>query len=125
MAQVVVFGLSPLLRGDVAYRGIAISDEDWGLRPWAFSHFGDKEQIGVRAYREIFALMKDYGVNAIWPAMRPGGYEFVSRPANLRLAFEENMAVGSTPGEPMMRNPNYLASQEMFDFVHEYKVVKD
>ena len=26
------------------------------------------------------------------------------------------MAVGSTPGEPMMRNPNYLASQEMFDF---------
>ena len=116
LALVVWAGFSPLLWGDVAYRGIAISDEDWGLRPWAFSHFGDKEQIGVRAYREIFALMKDYGVNAIWPAMRPGGYEFVSRPANLRLAFEENIAVGSTPSEPMMRNPNYLASQEMIDF---------
>ena len=41
-------------------------------------------------------LMKAYGVNAIWPAMRPGGYEFVSRPANLRLAFEESIAVGSS-----------------------------
>ena len=87
-ALVALVGLSSSLFGDVGYRGIAISDEDWGLRPWAFKHFGDREQIGVRAYREIFALMKAYGVNAIWPAMRPGGYEFVSRPANLRLAFE-------------------------------------
>ena len=115
-ALVALVGLSSSLFGDVGYRGIAISDEDWGLRPWAFKHFGDREQIGVRAYREIFALMKAYGVNAIWPAMRPGGYEFVSRPANLRLAFEESIAVGSSPSEPMMRNPNYLASKEMLDF---------
>ena len=86
------------------------------MRPWALRHFGDKEQIGVRAYREIFGLMKDYGVNALWPAMRPGGYEFVSRPANLRLAFESNVAVGSTAGEPMMRNPNYAKEPDKLDF---------
>lgn len=107
------------LLGDVKYRGIYVSDEDWGIRPWACRHYGDKEQLGARAYREIFDLMKEYGVNAIWPAMRPGGYEFVSRPANLRLAFEMNIAVGSTTGEPMMRNPFYLADKEKWDFASQ------
>lgn len=71
--------VSGLALGEVSYRCICISDEDVGLRPWAVEHFGEEEQLGVRAYREIFALMKDYGVNAIWPAARKGGYEFVSR----------------------------------------------
>ena len=116
LGAVALVGLSASLWADVGYRGIVISDEERGLRPWAFKHFGDKEQIGVRAYREIFGLMKEYGVNAIWPAARPGGYEFVSRPANLRLAFEEHMAVGSGSAEPMMRNPNYLADRSIWDF---------
>lgn len=108
--------LSAVALGAVNYRGIFICDEDWGLRPWACQHYGDKEQIGVSAYREIFALMKDYGVNTIWPAMRPGGYEFVSRPANINLAFEMNVTIGSSTGEPMMRNPYYTKDREKWDF---------
>ena len=108
--------LSAVAFGAVNYRGIFVCDEDWGLRPWACQHYGDKEQIGVNAYREIFAMMKEYGVNTIWPAMRAGGYEFVSRPANIQLAFEMNVTIGSSTGESMMRNPNYVKDREMWDF---------
>ena len=108
--------LSAVAFGAVNYRGIFVCDEDWGLRPWACQHYGDKEQIGVNAYREIFAMMKEYGVNTIWPAMRAGGYEFVSRPTNIQLAFEMNVTIGSSTGESMMRNPNYVKDREMWDF---------
>ena len=108
--------LSVATFGAVSYRGIYISDEDWGLRPWACQHYGDKEQIGVNAYREIFVMMKDYGVNTLWPAMRQGGYEFVSRPANIQLAFEMNITLGSSTSEPMMRNPYYTKEPEKWDF---------
>ena len=52
---------------EVKYRGIFVNDEDWSLRPWAVKHFGKKEQIGVRAYEEIFSLMEKDGLNLIWP----------------------------------------------------------
>ena len=92
----------------VKYRGIFVNDEDWGLRPWAKKHFGEREQIGVGAYKEIFSLMKRYDINLIWPAMHEGGYEFSSRKENLDLAAEYGITVGTSHCEPMLRNNCYL-----------------
>ena len=96
----------------VKYRGIFVNDEDWSLRPWAVKHFGKKEQIGVRAYREIFSLMEKDGLNLIWPAMHEGGYEFSSRPENLELAREHGIVVGTSHCEPMLRNNCYLSKED-------------
>ena len=112
----------------VKYRGIFVNDEDWSLRPWAVKHFGKKEQIGVRAYREIFSLMERDGLNLIWPAMHEGGYEFSSRPENLELARERGIVVGTSHCEPMLRNNCYLSKEDKKkwswvahrDFLEEY-----
>ena len=96
----------------VVYRGIFVNDEDWSLRPWAIRHFGKEEQIGVRAYAEIFQLMKADGLNLIWPAMHEGGYEFSSRPENLALAKEWAITIGTSHCEPMLRNNCYLSKAD-------------
>ena len=96
----------------VKYRGVFVNDEDWSLRPWAVKHFGKNEQIGTRAYSEIFSLMKDNGLNLIWPAMHEGGYEFSSRPENLALAAKEGITVGTSHCEPMLRNNCYLSKSD-------------
>ena len=97
---------------EVKYRGIFVNDEDWSLRPWAVKHFGKKEQIGVRAYEEIFSLMEKDGLNLIWPAMHEGGYEFSSRQENLELARKHGITVGTSHCEPMMRNNCYLSKED-------------
>ena len=112
----------------VKYRGIFVNDEDWSLRPWAVKHFGKKEQIGIRAYGEIFSLMERDGLNLIWPAMHEGGYEFSSRPENLELAREHGIVVGTSHCEPMLRNNCYLSKEDKKkwswvahrDFLEEY-----
>ena len=96
----------------VKYRGIFVNDEDWSLRPWAVKHFGKKEQIGTRAYEEIFSLMEKDGLNLIWPAMHEGGYEFSSRPENLELARKHGIVVGTSHCEPMLRNNCYLPKED-------------
>ena len=96
----------------VKYRGVFVNDEDWSLRPWAVKHFGKNEQIGMRAYSEIFSLMKDKGLNLIWPAMHEGGYEFSSRPENFKLADEYGIAIGTSHCEPMLRNNCYLSKSD-------------
>ena len=96
----------------VKYRGVFVNDEDWSLRPWAVKHFGKKEQIGTRAYGEIFSLMKEKGLNLIWPAMHEGGYEFSSRPENLAHAAKEGITVGTSHCEPMLRNNCYLSKSD-------------
>ena len=96
----------------VKYRGIFVNDEDWGLRPWAVKHFGKKEQIGIRAYEEIFSLMEKDGLNLIWPAMHEGGYEFSSRPENFELARKHGIVVGTSHCEPMLRNNCYLSKED-------------
>lgn len=96
----------------VKYAGIFINDEDWGLRPWAVKQFGAEEQIGLRAYDRIFALMKANGLNLLWPAMHEGGYEFVARPENMELAAKYGIRVGTSHCEPMLRNNCYLSESD-------------
>ena len=96
----------------VKYAGIFINDEDWGLRPWAVRHFGEDEQIGERAYSQIFELMRANGLNLLWPAMHEGGYEFVSRPENMALAAKYGIRIGTSHCEPMLRNNCYLSKSD-------------
>ena len=112
----------------VRHRGLFVNDEDWSLRPWAIRHFGKKEQIGARAYEEVFRLMKRDGLNLIWPAMHEGGYEFSSRPENLALATAHGITVGTSHCEPMLRNNAYIPRKQQSlwswtnhrDFVEDY-----
>ncbi len=110
----------------VKYRGLFINDEDWGLRPWAIKHFGAEEQIGVSAYKEIFSLMKEKGLNLLWPAMHEGGYEFSARPENLDLADEYGIRVGTSHCEPMLRNNCYLpkADKKKWSWVNNRDFLK-
>ena len=96
----------------VKWRGIFINDEDWSLRPWAVKHFGKKEQIGTNVYGMVFKLMKERGLNLIWPAMHEGGYEFSSRPENFNLADKHGITVGTSHCEPMLRNNCYLSKSD-------------
>ena len=96
----------------VKSRGLFINDEDWGLRPWAVKHFGKKQQIGERAYAQIFDLMRADGLNLLWPAMHEGGYEFVSRPENMALAAQYGIRIGTSHCEPMLRNNCYLSNAD-------------
>ena len=112
----------------VKYCGIFINDEDWGLRQWAVKHFGKEQQIGIRAYSQIFPLMRKCGLNLLWPAMHEGGYEFASRPENFALAAEYGIRIGTSHCEPMLRNNCYLSKDDKKkwswlkhkDFIRDY-----
>lgn len=56
----------------VAYRGIFINDEDWGLTPWSWKHYEPSErkgQIGPKTHARIFELLLRLQANTFWPAM--------------------------------------------------------
>ena len=116
------------LGGDsVKYAGIFINDEDWGLRQWAVRHFGKQQQIGERAYEQIFDLMRRDGLNLLWPAMHEGGYEFVSRPENMALAAKYGIRIGTSHCEPMLRNNCYLpkADKAKWSWLKHKDFIKD
>ena len=93
----------------VKYRGIFINDEGWCLRHWAVHNFekDGTQSLGVKSYEKIFEMMLRCRLNVIWPAMHPGGYEFVSRPENMELADKMGIVIGTSHCEPMLRNNIY------------------
>ena len=93
----------------VKYRGIFINDEGWCLRSWAVNNFekDGTKSLGAKSYEKIFELMLRCRLNVIWPAMHPGGYEFVTRPENMELADRMGIVVGTSHCEPMLRNNVY------------------
>jgi len=113
----------------VKYRGIYISDEDWGLQPWAAKTFEPEHKgIGPKTYARVFELLLRLKANTLWPAMSKGTPPFNSNPAdtspaNAALASDYAIVIGSSPAEPMLRNPatewsgldgtfNYTASRD-------------
>ena len=90
----------------VKYRGIFIGDEDWGLQPWAAKNFEPENKgIGPKTYARVFELLLRLKANTLWPAMRRGTPPFNSNPANAALAADYGIVMGSSPAEPMLRNP--------------------
>lgn len=88
----------------VAYRGIFLNDEDWGLQPWAAKTFDPARDIGPATYSRIFELMWRLKANLIWPAMHDATRAFYSVPGNAQTADDYAIVVGTSHAEPMMRN---------------------
>jgi hypothetical protein len=88
----------------VAYRGIFINDEDWGLQPWAAHTFDPSGDIGPRTYARVFELLWRLKANLIWPAMHESTRPFYTVPGNARTADDYAIVVGTSHAEPMMRN---------------------
>lgn len=89
----------------VAYRGIFLNDEDWGLQPWAAKTFEpETADIGPKTYAKIFELLLRLNANTIWPAMHPSTKAFFYYPNNTKMASLYNIVIGTSHAEPMLRN---------------------
>ncbi len=88
----------------VAYRGIFINDEDWGLQPWAAKTFDPAGDIGPTTYARVFELLWRLKANLIWPAMHESTKPFYAIPDNAQVADDYAIVVGTSHAEPMMRN---------------------
>ncbi|WP_281336189.1 glycosyl hydrolase 115 family protein [Flavobacterium eburneipallidum] len=89
----------------VAYRGIFLNDEDWGLEPWAEKTFEPEVgNIGPKTYEKIFQLLLRLKANTIWPAMHPSTKGFFTLAGNKEMAQKYHIVIGSSHAEPMLRN---------------------
>lgn len=103
----------------VAYRGIFLNDEDWGLTPWSSTNYepkmraaagGDatprKGEIGPYTHDRIFELLLRLKANTFWPAMHECSVPFYLVDGNQEKAEKYGILVGTSHCEPMMRNTN-------------------
>ncbi|WP_273162425.1 glycosyl hydrolase 115 family protein [Massilia timonae] len=88
----------------VAWRGIFINDEDWGLQPWAARTHDPAKDIGPHTYARVFELMWRLKANLLWPAMHDSTRAFYTIPGNAQAADDHAIVVGTSHAEPMMRN---------------------
>ncbi len=89
---------------DVAYRGIFLNDEDWGLKPWAEKNFepevGDP---GPKTYSKIFELLLRLRANTIWPAMHEVTKSFHTIEGNRAAADSFAIVISTSHCEQMLR----------------------
>lgn len=113
----------------VAYRGIFINDEDWGLTPWSWKHYEPSErkgQIGPKTHARIFELLLRLRANTFWPAMHECSIPFFFTEGNKEMADKYAIYLGTSHCEPMMRNTNgewKIARKGEYDYVHNRKNV--
>ena len=87
----------------VAWRGISLNNEDWGLRPWAHERMDTrlrKGDIGPRTYKKIFELLLRLRANMIWPASGEGTTAFARVKGNREVADSCDIVVGSSSRLP-------------------------
>lgn len=99
-------GFSMFRKPSVAYRGIFLNDEDWGLQPWSSSTFEPAARgvIGPKTYGRIFELLLRLRANTVWPAMHETTVPFYCVPGNKEMADKYGIVVGTSHCEPLMRN---------------------
>lgn len=83
----------------VAYRGIFINDEDWGILPWSGG------VIGAETNERIFQLMLRLRANYYWPAMHEVSTPFFTIEGNREMAHKYGIYVGGSHCEPMGTSP--------------------
>lgn len=83
----------------VAYRGIFINDEDWGILPWSGG------TIGPETNEKIFQLLLRLHANTYWPAMHEVSKPFFSIPGNREMAHKYGIYIGGSHCEPMATSP--------------------
>ena len=108
----------------VAYRGIFINDEDWGMNPWSsmtYEPSGIKGRIGPQTHRRIFELLLRLRANMFWPAMHSCSLPFYFTPGNKEVADAYGIYIGTSHCEPMLRNTNGEWAKEgngAYDYLH-------
>ncbi|MBQ9665189.1 MAG: glycosyl hydrolase 115 family protein [Bacteroidaceae bacterium] len=83
----------------VAYRGIFINDEDWGILPWSGG------VIGPETNERIFQLMLRLRANYYWPSMHEVSTPFFTIEGNREMAHKYGIYVGGSHCEPMGTSP--------------------
>jgi len=83
----------------VAYRGLFINDEDWGILPWSGG------VIGPETNERIFQLMLRLRANYYWPAMHEVSKPFFSIEGNREMAHKYGIYIGGSHCEPMGTSP--------------------
>lgn len=83
----------------VAYRGIFINDEDWGILPWSGG------VIGPETNERIFQLMLRLRANYYWPSMHEVSKPFFTIEGNREMAHRYGIYVGGSHCEPMATSP--------------------
>lgn len=100
-------GFRKMKSPSVAYRGIFINDEDWGLMPWSSKNYEPAEQagkIGPRTNERIFELLLRLRANSYWPAMHECSIPFFMTEGNREVAKKYGIFIGSSHCEPMACN---------------------
>ena len=88
---------------DVAFRGICISDEDWGLMPWSATNYepSTKGQVGPKTTQRIFELMLRLRANLYWPPSRPCTLPFDRTEGCRELLAQYGITLGKNAQEPI------------------------
>ena len=93
----------------VAYRGVFLNDEDWGINPWSWQTHekGQPEgTIGPRTCERLFGLLLRLRANTFWPAMHECSVPFFLTPGNREVARRHGIHIGTSHCEPMACNAN-------------------
>ncbi len=107
-------GYSNVQHPAVAYRGIFINDEDWGLNPWATKQEPEaftlkqgriKGAIGPKVNEKIFQLLLRLRANYYWPAMHECSQPFYTIEGNREVAKKYGIYLGGSHCEPMATSP--------------------
>ena len=94
----------------VAFRGIFINDEDWGLNPWATAQEPEaltcregsiRGAIGPEVNERIFQLLLRLRANYYWPAMHEVSQPFFTIAGNREMAARYGIYMGGSHCEPM------------------------
>ncbi|NLO69580.1 MAG: hypothetical protein GX102_01230 [Porphyromonadaceae bacterium] len=115
----------------VAYRGIFLNDEDWGLMPWSSMNYEKtdvKGRIGPNTHARIFELLLRLRANTFWPAMHDCSEAFYLTPGNREMTDKYAISVGTSHCEPMLRNTNAewrIAGEGTYDYVNNREKVVD
>lgn len=124
----------------VAYRGIFVNDEDWGMAPWSSENYEPrmrslnggsedivKGEIGPYTHERIFELLLRLKANTFWPAMHECSKPFYKVEGNREMARKYGIIISTSHCEPMMRNTNgewRLDGKGEYDFIHNADNVK-
>ncbi|MCR5312532.1 MAG: glycosyl hydrolase 115 family protein [Bacteroidaceae bacterium] len=94
----------------VAFRGIFINDEDWGLLPWANKREPEswtikqgrlKGAVGPKTTEKIFQLLLRLRANYYWPPMHECTQPFFLTEGNREVAARYGIYIGGSHCEPM------------------------
>lgn len=124
-------GFKTVQEPSVAYRGIFINDEDFGLNPWSWQNYEPSQEpgvIGPKTNARIFELLLRLKANLYWPAMHNVSKAFFLVDGNREAAAKYGIYIGSSHCEPMASNANgewNLRGEGRYDFINNKEKVLD